>query len=301
MAKKAKVGEKPGAVATPAPTGRFHVVVTPKAFKEILAPLRIENYYDPALIVFGEKDKVKINAHDAGKQTMLFIEGKYDGLRVLIPGEMVVNPTEMMKHILPKFGNHAQFSIQEQEDNSYWFFDEWGARIEWDPDAKSECRVVKDTLIPKHDTEDQMVLFGGQVTTDCKVTGKAAQFQMAGGDATAAGADYIELNFDEEESYSASGHLVAGTRRSRTPLDIELIGSPAKAVVPKSFAKFAGLLTGDVSVYTTVGASAIVMEAHEPDRSYLILVGTTEPTEPTAEEKKEDEEKAEPEEEEEGA
>lgn len=270
-------------------TGRFHIIVTPKAFKELMTPLKIENYYDPALVVFDEKDTVHINAHDAGKQTMLFIDGKFDGLRVLEPGKMVVNPKEMVTRVLPKFGSHQQFSIQEQEDGSYRFFDEWGAYIEWTPDAESECKVVKEKMIPRPDDEGFMDLFDGQITTNCRVTGKATQFQMVGSDADAAGADYIELNLTEDKPYSASGHLIAGTVRSKTPLDVKVEGEEAIAVVPASFSKFAALLSGEVNLYASNDSPAVLLEARETDRSYKILVGTTEPTETSSEEEEKEE------------
>ena len=279
MAKKAKKE----------PTGRFKVIITPKAFKELMTPLKIENYYDPALVTLEEKDNVYINAHDAGKQTMIFIKGKYDGLRILELGKMVVNPTEMLKRVIPKFGSHNQFTIEQQEDGSYRFSDEWGAYLDWTPDAESECKVVKENLAPKLTDEGFMDLFGGQVITDSKATGKATQFQLAGSDATATGADYIELNFNANSPYSASGHLVPGKYRSKTPLDVEVEGAETVAVVPSSFSKFAALLTGEVSIYSSEDSPAIVIEASEPDRSYVILVGTTEPTESSSEDSEEEE------------
>lgn len=280
MAKKAKKE----------PTGRFKVIVTPKAFKELMTPLKIENYYDPALVNFGEKDSIYINAHDAGKQTMLFVTGKYDGLRVMEPGKMVVNPTEMLKRVLPKFGNHNQFNIEQMEDGSYKFSDEWGAYLDWTPDAESECKTVKENLAPKLNEDGFMSLFDGQIVTDSKTTGKASQFQLAGNDASATGADYIELNFNASKPHSASGHLIAGKLRSGTPLDVEVEGAEVVAVVPASFSKFAALLTGEVSIYASADSPAIVIEANEPDRSYTILVGTTEPTEASSEEPEEAEE-----------
>jgi len=278
MAKKAKKE----------PTGRFKVIVTPKAFKELMTPLKIEKYYDPALVNFEEKDNVYVNAHDAGKATMIFIRGKYDGLRVMEPGKMVVNPTEMLKRILPKFGSHQQFTIEQQEDDTYRFYDEWGAFIEWTPDAESGCRVVKENLVPKLDKFGFMDLFDGQIITDSKATGKASQFQLAGSDATAAGADYIELNFNTERPFSKSGHLIPGKYRSETPLDIEVSGEEIVAVVPSSFSSFAALLTGEVSIYSSKDSPAVVIEASEPDRSYIILVGTTEPTEASSEAEEEE-------------
>lgn len=271
------------------PTGRFKVVIQPKAFKELMTPLKIEKYYDPALVNFLEKDGVYINAHDAGKATMIFIDGKYDGLRVLEPGKMVVNPEEMMKRVIPKFGSHKQFNIEQLEDGSYRFSDEWGAYLDWTPDAEDECRMVKPHLVPKLNEDGFMNLFDGEIITDSKATGKASQFQLAGSDATATGADYIELNFNAKNPYSASGHLIPGKYRSKTPLDIEIEGAETVAIVPASFSKFAALLTGEVNVYSSEDSPAVVMEAKEPDRSYIILVGTTEPTESSSEESNEEE------------
>jgi len=272
MAKKKAKTESTG-------SERFHIIVTPKAFKELLTPLKIEKQYDPTLVTFEKDDSVHINTHDVGKQTMVFIDGKYDGLRVLEPGQMVVNPTEMLKRVLPKFGSHQQFSVQEQNDGSYRFFDEWGAYIEWTPDSKGDCRVVRDDLVPALNDDGDINLFEGKVITDTKVTAKASVFQSVGGDAVSADADYIELNLTPSSPYSASGHLVAGTVRSKTPLDAEVEGEGAIVVVPASFSKFAAILTGEVNIYAKQQSPAIVVSAREPDRSYLILIGTTEPTE----------------------
>jgi hypothetical protein len=271
-------------------SGRMNIVVTPKAWKELLDPLKIENLYDPTLITFEDNNEIKIHTFDDGKSTMFIFEGKIDGIRVVSGGEMVVNPKEMLTRVLAKFGSHKQFIIEEQTDGAYRFYDEFGAELVWTPDSKSECRIINYPLLPKETDDGHLELFGGKMTTELRAEAKAKVFQMAGEDAAAANAEYIELNINHDQSYSESGHLVAGTIRSKTPLDIDIIdGDPVAPVVPSSFSKFVSILTGDVVLHAKAGAPAIILEGREPDKKYSILLSTTVPTEAPEPEPEEEE------------
>jgi len=262
----------------------MEITISPTVWQEFLDMINLGDIISPVQLFFDEEnDAVEVRASDKTKTVQYVIPAwTLFGAEIEDAESITIDPSEMISDLV-KFKKSKEIKIKTG-DNVMTVSDNKGNMIQYHLKANSAAMTIPAERIPKWDSEGRC-LFKKKVKddegndsiqqgpADSLVRVDSTQIQLAINDMVKhAKTEYIEFCFDDDESYSITGHMDKKAKNSKSGLLASLEGEKLEFTLPKTFAALVSPLEGEIEIQGTDASPAVVFKHTKVDKGDVIVV-----------------------------
>ena len=253
--------------------------------QELLEIINLGDIINPVQLFFNEEnDSVSVRASDKTKTVQYVLpEWKLFDSEIENAESITVDPGELLGDLV-KFKKSKELTIRTG-DNVMLIFDNKGNEITYYLKSNSSAVTIPEDKIPKWEDDSGKCLFKKKVTdeegnqsivqgpADSVVKIDSTQLQLAVNDMVKhAKTEYIEFVFDEDESFSITGHMDTKAKTSKSGLMATLEGNKLDFTLPKTFAALVNPLEGEIEIQGTEASPAVVFKHTKVDKGDVVVV-----------------------------
>ena len=263
----------------------MEITISPMVLQEFLELISLGDIINPVQLFFDEEeDAVSVRASDKTKTVQYVLpQWVLFGATITDAESITIDPAELIRDLV-KFKKSKEITIKTG-DNVMMVYDDKGNQLTYYLKSNKSAVTIPLEKIPKWDEESDRCLFKKKVVdadgnksieqgpADSVVRIDSTQIQLAVNDMVKhAKTEYIEFVFDEDESFSITGHMDKKAKQSKSGLMATLEGDKLEFVLAKTFAALVNPLEGEIEIQGTNASPAVVFKHVKVDKGDIIVV-----------------------------